>query len=66
MWLTIDQLGVVANEIGFGAVQLTVRPGGHVEPDRVERGLPRALRTLTLAAAHALRADLDYIRRRTP
>ncbi len=48
-WLTIDQLGPVASEIGLKAVQLSVRPGGHVEPERAASDLPRAVRTLRLA-----------------
>lgn len=48
-WLTVDQLGPVASEMGFTAVQLTVRPGGHVAPERAEIDLPRALRTLQLS-----------------
>jgi L-ribulose-5-phosphate 3-epimerase len=48
-WLTVDQLGPVASEIGLEAVQLTVRPGGHVEPERAAADLTRAVRTLRLA-----------------
>jgi len=32
-----------AVEAGFDGVDLAVRPGGHVEPDRVEEDLPRAV-----------------------
>lgn len=48
-WLTVDQLGPVASETGLKAVQLSVRPGGHVEPERAAVDLPRAVRTLKLA-----------------
>ena len=48
-WLTIDQLGPVASEIGLEAVQLSVRPGGHIDPERAAIDLPRAVRTLQLA-----------------
>jgi len=34
------RLARAARELGFDAVDLTVRPGGHVEPERVERELP--------------------------
>ncbi len=33
-------------ESGFRAVDLTVRPDGHVLPERVEDDLPRAVETL--------------------
>ena len=32
-----------AKEIGFDGVELTVRPGGHVLPENVERDLPKAV-----------------------
>lgn len=33
----------VAAEIGFDGLDLTVRPGGHVEPESVQRDLPKAV-----------------------
>jgi sugar phosphate isomerase/epimerase len=39
----------VIAEAGFRAVDLTVRPGGHVLPERVEDDLPRAVETLRRA-----------------
>lgn len=36
-------LGRALKPLGFGGVDLTVRPGGHVEPARVARDLPRYL-----------------------
>lgn len=35
-----EELALGAAEIGFDGVDLTVRKGGHVEPDGVKRGLP--------------------------
>lgn len=35
-----------AVEAGFDGVDLAVRPGGHVEPDRVEEDLPRAVEAI--------------------
>lgn len=37
----------VAAEIGFDGVDLTVRPGGHVLPENVEKDLPRAVEAIT-------------------
>jgi sugar phosphate isomerase/epimerase len=45
-WLPFADVGPVIAESGFRAVDLTVRPGGHVLPDRVEEDLPRAVETL--------------------
>ena len=45
-WLPFADVGPVIAESGFRAVDLTVRPGGHVLPERVEEDLPRAVETL--------------------
>jgi sugar phosphate isomerase/epimerase len=45
-WLPFADVGPVIAEAGFRAVDLTVRPGGHVLPERVEDDLPRAVETL--------------------
>ena len=41
--LNFDQLGKAVREMGFEGVDLTVRPKGHVLPERVEQDLPRAV-----------------------
>jgi L-ribulose-5-phosphate 3-epimerase len=45
-WLPFADVGPVVAESGFRTVDLTVRPGGHVLPERVEEDLPRAVETL--------------------
>ncbi|UCC97110.1 MAG: TIM barrel protein [Phycisphaerales bacterium] len=35
-----------AAEVGFDGIDLTVRPGGHVEPERVRDDLPKAVRAI--------------------
>ena len=45
-WLPVAEIGPLIVESGFRAVDLTVRPGGHVLPERVEEDLPRAVETL--------------------
>ncbi|MEO8560886.1 MAG: TIM barrel protein [bacterium] len=45
-WLPFADVGPVIADSGFRAVDLTVRPGGHVLPERVEDDLPRAIETL--------------------
>ena len=45
-WLPFADVGPAIAESGFRAVDLTVRPGGHVLPERVEDDLPRAVETL--------------------
>jgi len=37
------QLAQAAKRMGFGGIDLTVRPGGHVRPDRAAEDLPQAV-----------------------
>src|SRR4051812_28867590 len=48
-WLPFADVGPVIAESGFRAVDLTVRPDGHVLPERVEDDLPRAVETFRRA-----------------
>jgi sugar phosphate isomerase/epimerase len=45
-WMPVADIGPVIAESGFRAVDLTVRPDGHVLPERVEADLPRAVEAL--------------------
>jgi L-ribulose-5-phosphate 3-epimerase len=45
-WLPFADVGPVIAESGFRSVDLTVRPGGHVLPERVEDDLPQAVELL--------------------
>jgi sugar phosphate isomerase/epimerase len=45
-WLDYDQMAAALAEIGFDGADLTVRPGGHVEPENVEKDLPKAAEAL--------------------
>jgi sugar phosphate isomerase/epimerase len=48
-FLDYPEMAAVAARIGFDGVDLTVRPGGHVEPAHVERDLPRAFAAIEAA-----------------
>lgn len=37
------EMAQVARDLGFDGIDLTVRPGGHVEPERVAEDLPKAV-----------------------
>lgn len=41
-WLNWQGLAEVAKEIGFDGIDLTVRQGGHIAPERAEKDLPQA------------------------
>jgi len=42
-WLDFEDMGKFAKDLGFDGVDLTVRKGGHVLPEEVERVLPGAI-----------------------
>ena len=41
-----DALAAAAAEIGFDGIDLAVRKGGHVEPDRVREDLPKLVASI--------------------
>lgn len=43
---SIPEMGKVVRDLGFDGVDLTVRPGGHVLPERVGEALPAAVAAL--------------------
>lgn len=45
-WLDYKGMAKVLSETGFDGTDLTVRPGGHVLPERVEEDLPKAAEAL--------------------
>ncbi len=45
-WTDWKETGELAAEIGFDGVDLTVRSGGHVLPERVEQDLPKAVEAI--------------------
>jgi sugar phosphate isomerase/epimerase len=42
-WLGYDDLAAILAEAGAEGIDLSVRPGGHVEPEKVKEDLPRAV-----------------------
>lgn len=48
-WAQWDEMAAVAAQCGFDGIDLTVRPGGHVEPERAAQDLPRAFETVRKA-----------------
>lgn len=49
-WLDYQGMAKTAREIGFDGIDLTVRPRGHVLPERVREDLPRAVHAAKVAA----------------
>lgn len=52
-WLDYRGMAELAAEVGFDGVDLTVRPGGHVLPERVADDLPRAVEAIKAAGLSA-------------
>jgi sugar phosphate isomerase/epimerase len=48
-WLGYEEMGEAAAEIGFDGVALTVRPRGHVLPERASQDLPAAVEAVRKA-----------------
>lgn len=48
-WLSMSDMANAARDAGFDGVDLTVRPGGHVEPAAVETALPKAVEAIEAA-----------------
>src|SRR6202167_3337670 len=42
-WTTVAEAAAIARDIGFDGLDLTVRAGGHVLPERIETDLPAAV-----------------------
>ena len=40
-WTNCREMAAIAKEVGFDGIDLTVREGGHVLPERVEADLPK-------------------------
>src|SRR5882724_1564486 len=45
-WTDVKETAAIAKDLGFDGVDLTVRKGGHVLPERVESDLPAAVETV--------------------
>jgi L-ribulose-5-phosphate 3-epimerase len=45
-WLDYQGMAKALSDLGFDGADLTVRPGGHVLPEKVETDLPKAVETL--------------------
>ncbi len=48
-WLDYDEMAKVAADMGFDGIDLTVRPGGHVFPEKVGTDLPKAMESVKKA-----------------
>lgn len=52
-WLGFEEMALTAKNIGFDGIDLTVRPKGHVLPERVKEDLPKAVEVIRAAGIAA-------------
>lgn len=65
-WLAGDELAATAAKIGFDGIDITVRKGGHVAPERVREDLPPLVKAIR---AHSLEVPMittDIVDTETP
>lgn len=60
-WLPVSEIGKVAADLGFDGIDLTVRRGGHVEPERVVDDLPKAVEMIRKAGLDVPMIATDII-----
>jgi sugar phosphate isomerase/epimerase len=58
-WLDYNGMAQTTAELGFDGVDLTVRRGGHVLPERVEDDLPKAVEAISSAGIKPLMMATD-------
>ena len=61
-----EELARGAKEIGFDGIDITVRKGGHVEPDRVRQDLPPLVATIRKAGLEVPMITTDIVDTATP
>jgi len=65
-WTSVSEAAAIANDIGFDGIDLTVRAGGHVLPERVEADLPKAVETIRRAGLEVSMITTDITGVTTP
>jgi len=48
-WTTLEETARICAGIGYEGIDITLRPGGHIEPERVDEELPKAVETIRKA-----------------
>src|SRR5215471_8896038 len=65
-WTNYPEMAAIAKGIGFDGVDLTVREGGHVLPERVEEDLPKAAEEIRRAGLELPMITAEIIDVRSP
>ena len=65
-WLPVKEAAALVKELGYDSLDLTVRPGGHVEPAQVADALPKAVEAIRAAGLTAPMITSGIVDVRTP
>jgi sugar phosphate isomerase/epimerase len=65
-WLDWNEMAGTAAELGFDGIDLTLRRGGHVEPERAEQDLPRVAEITRKAGLALPMVTAGIVDERTP
>ncbi len=65
-WLSVKDAAALVKELGYDALDLTVRPGGHIEPAQVADALPKAVEEIRTAGLTAPMITAGIVDVRTP
>jgi len=65
-WLGIADAAMLASEAGFDGIDITVRPGGHVAPERVTDDLPNAVEAVRRAGLDVPMITSSIVDARSP
>jgi sugar phosphate isomerase/epimerase len=65
-WLSVKDAAALVKELGYDSLDLTVRAGGHVEPEQVREALPKAVEAIRAAGLTAPMFTSGIVDARTP
>jgi sugar phosphate isomerase/epimerase len=65
-WTTVQEAAAMCADLGYDGIDLTVRPGGHVLPERVAEDLPKAVEAIHKAGLSAPMVTAGIIDAATP
>jgi sugar phosphate isomerase/epimerase len=65
-WLSVKDAAALVKELGYDSLDLTVRPGGHIEPVQVADALPKAVEEIRAAGLTAPMFTSGIVDVRTP
>jgi sugar phosphate isomerase/epimerase len=65
-WTNCREMAAIAKDVGFDGIDLTVREGGHVLPERVEQDLPKAAEDIRKAGLELPMITAEIVDTRSP